>query len=174
MEWDPEERVTPLGALAYFAHYLKTGGLMDRLCRDTLLAYSSPHAPQERDVLGIIIPAVLNGQTRYAHINGLRQDRVGAEMLGLDRVVSEDSVHRALQRGATEIWDAWLNQQERAVGEPLLTEPYELDIDNTVKPLYGHQEEGRKSDTTRRNRVAPATTSIRTSLARYGSCWAWR
>lgn len=30
--------------------------------------------------------------------------------------------------------------QERAVYEPLLVESYVLDIDNTVKPLYGHQE----------------------------------
>jgi hypothetical protein len=140
VEWDPEGKVTPMGSLAYFAHYLKTGGLMDRLCRDTPLAYSSPNAPQERDVLGTILLAVLNGQTRYAHINALRQDRVGAELLGLDRVVSEDSVRRALKRGAPEAWAAWLSQQERAVWEPLLTEPYVLDIDNTVKPLYGHQE----------------------------------
>ena len=34
----------------------------------------------------------------------------------------------------------WLTAQERAVYEPLLAEPYVRDIDNTVKPLYGHQE----------------------------------
>ena len=32
-------------------------------------------------------------------------------------------------------WDAWLTVQERAVYEPLLSEPYVLDIDNTVTPL---------------------------------------
>ena len=77
---------------------------------------------------------------RYAHINALRGDRVGAEMLGVSKVVSEDSVRRALQRGTPEEWDEWLTTQERAVYEPLLSEPYVLDIDNTVKPLYGHQE----------------------------------
>lgn len=53
---------------------------------------------------------------------------------------SEDSVRRALKRGTAEEWDAWLTVQERAVYEPLLSEPYVLDIDNTVQPLYGHQE----------------------------------
>jgi len=44
------------------------------------------------------------------------------------------------KRGTPEQWDRWLTTQERAVYEPLLSEPYVLDLDNTVKPLYGHQE----------------------------------
>jgi hypothetical protein len=140
VEWDGEAKVTPMGSLVFLAQYLETGGLMDRLCEDTPLAYSSNNAPKERDVLGTIILSVLNGQTRYAHINALRGDRVGAEILGVSKVVSEDSVRRALKRGTPEEWNAWLRTQERAVYEPLLVEPYVLDIDNTVKPLYGHQE----------------------------------
>ena len=140
VEWDAEAKVTPMGSLVFFAQYLQTGGLMDRLCQGTPLAYSSNNAPRERDVLGTIVLSILNGQTRYAHINALRGDRVGAEMLGVSKVVSEDSVRRALKRGTQEEWDTWLTTQERAVYEPLLSEDYVLDIDNTVKPLYGHQE----------------------------------
>ena len=144
VEWDAEAKVTPMGSLVFFAQYLQTGGLMDRLGQGTPLAYSSNNAPKERDVLGTIVLSILNGQTRYAHINALRGDRVGAEMLGVSKVVSEDSVRRALKRGTLEEWDAWLTVQERAVYEPLLSEPYVLDIDNTVKPLYGHQEGAEK------------------------------
>jgi hypothetical protein len=140
VQWDAEAKVTPMGSLVFFAQYLQTGGLMDRLCQGTPLAYDSNNAPKERDVLGTIILSVLNGQTRYAHINALRGDRVGAEVLGVSKLVSEDSVRRALKRGTAEQWDDWLTIQERAVYEPLLCEPYVLDIDNTVKPLYGHQE----------------------------------
>jgi hypothetical protein len=140
VQWDADAKVTPMGSLVFFAQYLQTGGLMDRLCQGTPLAYSSNNAPEERDVLGTIVLSILNGQTRYAHINALRGDRVGAEVLGVSKVVSEDSVRRALKRGAVEQWDGWLTIQERAVYEPLLSEPYVLDIDNTVKPLYGHQE----------------------------------
>jgi hypothetical protein len=140
VQWDAESKVTPMGSLVFFAQYLQTGGLMDRLCQGTPLAYSSNNAPKERDVLGTIVLSILNGQTRYAHINALRGDRVGAEVLGVSKVVSEDSVRRALKRGSAEQWDSWLSVQERAVYEPLLTEEYVLDIDNTVKPLYGHQE----------------------------------
>ena len=140
VEWDAEAKVTPMGSLVFFAQYLQTGGLMDRLCQATPLAYSSNNAPKERDVLGTIVLSILNGQTRYVHINALRGDQVGAEMLGVSKVVSEDSVRRALKRGTPEEWDTWLTTQERAVYEPLLSEDYVLDIDNTVKPLYGHQE----------------------------------
>jgi hypothetical protein len=140
VEWDAEAKVTPMGSLVFFAQYLQTGGLMDRLCEGTPLAYSSNNAPKERDVLGTVVLSILNGQTRYAHMNALRGDRVGAEVLGVSKLVSEDSVRRALKRGTAEEWDAWLTVQERAVYEPLLSEPYVLDIDNTVKPLYGHQE----------------------------------
>jgi hypothetical protein len=140
VQWDTGAKVTPTGSLVFFAQYVQTGGLLDRLCTGSPLAYTSPNAPQERAVFGTTMLSVLNGQTRYAHINALRGDRVGAEVLGIESIVSEDSVRRAFKRGTPEAWDTWLTVQERAVYEPLLTEAYVLDIDNTVKPLYGHQE----------------------------------
>lgn len=140
VHWDTAAKVTPTGSLVFFAQYVQTGGLLDRLCTGSPLAYSSPNAPLEREVFGTTLLSVLNGQTRYAHINALRGDRVGAEVLGIERIVSEDSVRRAFKRGTPEAWDTWLTAQERAVYEPLLTEPYVLDVDNTVKVLYGHQE----------------------------------
>jgi hypothetical protein len=140
VDWDAGAKVTPMGSVVFFAQYLKTGGLLDRLCEGAPLAYGSNNAPKARDVLGTAVLSILSGQTRYAHIGALRDDRVSAEALGMSKVVSEDSVRRALNRGTAEAWDAWLAGQERAVWEPLLAEPYILDIDSTVKPLYGHQE----------------------------------
>jgi hypothetical protein len=140
VEWDNEAKVTPVGSLVFFAQFLQTGGLMDRLCQKAPLVYTSPNAPKPRDVLGTLVLSILHGQTRYAHINALRGDRVSSELLGVSKVVSEDSVRRALGRSSAEAWDSWLMTQERAVYEPLLAEDYVLDIDNTVKSLYGHQE----------------------------------
>ena len=65
-----------MGSLVFFAQYLQSGGLMDRLCEDTPLAYSSNNAPKERDVLGTIVLSILNGQTRYAH-TPISSDRSG-------------------------------------------------------------------------------------------------
>ena len=83
VQWDAEAKVIPTGSMVFFAQYMQTGGLLDRLCQGSPLAYSSPNAPQEREIFGTTLLSVLNGQTRYAHINTLRGDRVGAEVLGL-------------------------------------------------------------------------------------------
>ena len=140
VEWDADAKVTPNGSLVFFAQYVQAAGLMDRLCEKTPLAYTGNNAPRERDVLGTVILSVLMGQKRYAHISSLRNDTVMAGLLGLAKIVSEDSVRRAFKRGTEQEWDEWLTRQERAVYEPLLSEPYVLDIDNTVKPIYGNQE----------------------------------
>lgn len=140
VEWDADAAVTPIGSLVYFGQYLSTGGLFDGLCADCPLTYSSPNAPDKRDVVGTAMLSILNGQTRYAHINALRQDRVSADVLGMKKIISEDSVRRAFARGEMPEWEKWLGKHERRVWEPLLTEAYIIDIDNTVNPLYGHQE----------------------------------
>lgn len=140
VDWDEGAKVTPMGSVVFFAQFLKTGGLLELLCESTPLSYGSNNAPEVRDVMGTAVLSILNGQTRYAHIGALRGDRVSAEALGMSKVVSEDCVRRALKRGTDEAWDTWLAKQERTVWEPLLAEPYVLDIDSTVKPLYGHQE----------------------------------
>jgi hypothetical protein len=112
VEWDTGAKVTPMGSLVYFAQFLNTGGLMDRLCQDVPLVYTSPNAPKPRDILGTLVLSILHGQTRYAHINALRGDRVSADLLGISKVVSEDSVRRALKRSSAEAWDSWLSTQE--------------------------------------------------------------
>jgi hypothetical protein len=135
VQWDAEAKVTPMGSLVFFAQCVQTGGLLDRLSKDPPLAYASHNAPKERDVFGTILLSVLNGQTRYAHINALRGDRVGAEVPGVEKIVSEDSVRRAFKRGTAVQWDRWLTAQERAVYEPLLSEPYVLDAVDGVDCL---------------------------------------
>src|SRR5213080_4133816 len=58
----------------------------------------------------------------------------------MTKVVSEDAVRRALSKIAAEAGRAWLQEQLDYCTRPLLREPWILDIDTTVKPLYGHQE----------------------------------
>jgi hypothetical protein len=41
---------------------------------------------------------LLAGHRRYAHITALRDETVAAQALGMDKVVSEDSLRRALER----------------------------------------------------------------------------
>ena len=70
VEWDSTVPLTPYGQLPFFIGYLKVAGLFDALVADCPLAYTSPDAPEKRDVLGTTMLSVLAGHKRYAHITG--------------------------------------------------------------------------------------------------------
>ena len=59
------------------------------------------------------------------------------------KVASEDSVRRALSAMKEEESEVWLKKHLKASYEPLLEEAWALDVDTTVKPLYGHQEDAK-------------------------------
>ena len=104
------------------------------------LSWRSPNAPRKRDVLGTVLLSILAGHKRYAHITSLRGDGVNPRLLGMGKVVSEDSVRRALLKVDEGAGVEWLQAHLQRTYAPLLAEPWILDADVTVKPLYGHQE----------------------------------
>ena len=140
VEWDAEAALTPLGQLPFFIDFLKVSGLFDAFVADCPLHYTSPNAPKKRDVLGTTMLSMLSGHKRYAHIAALRCDGVLPELLDLNKIVSEDAVRRAFAAIDENEGAAWLRSHLDYCVMPLLAEPWILDIDTTVKPLYGHQE----------------------------------
>src|ERR1700757_204511 len=94
VEWEEGEgaSMTPLGQLPFFIEYLKQGGLFDAWVAGCPLSLTSPNAPSKRDLLGTVLLSVLAGHRRYAHITTLRCDAVNPPLLGMRKVVSEDSV----------------------------------------------------------------------------------
>jgi hypothetical protein len=140
IQWDYEAKATPNGQLAFFAEFLKTSGVYRKWVESCPLSYSSPNASEKEDVLGTWLLSILAGHNRYAHVTGLRGDGVSREILGMENIVSEDALRRALARMSGEESQAWLQPQLLdSVGEALKT-PWILDIDTTIKPLYGKQE----------------------------------
>jgi hypothetical protein len=144
VKWVPEGAVSTLGLMPFFIEFLKTSGLFDAWVSDCPLHYTSPNAPPKRDVLGTILLAVLAGHWRYAHISAIRGDGVNPGLLGMTKVASEDSVRRALKGMDVAQSEVWLKKHLKASYEPLLEEPWALDMDTTVKPLYGHQQEAKR------------------------------
>jgi Transposase DDE domain group 1 len=145
VEWDPQAPVTPLGQLVFFTQFLEASGRFDLWVKDCPWTYTSPNAPAVRDVCGPVLLSVLAGHYRYAHLSALRGDRVNAPLLGMRQVVCEDSVRRALAKGhgeaAVEAAVAdWLQRHLRESYGPLLGGAWILDIDSTIKTIYGHQE----------------------------------
>lgn len=141
VEWDPQASVTPLGQLPFFIEFLKLGGLFDSWVDDCRLSYLSPNSPSKRDVLGTLLLSILAGHKRYAHITTIRCDGVNPDLLGMNKIISEDSMRGALKKIASvPTSGAWLQSHLGKCYLPLLSEPWIMDVDTTVKVLYGKQE----------------------------------
>lgn len=140
VEWDTQAPVTPLGQLVFFIQFLKSCDLFGSWVKDCPLTYDGPRGPSIVNVLGTLFLAVLSGYKRYSHITSIRHDTVNPPLLGMTRVLSEDSVRRAFQKIDEQICKKWQQDHIQYCYAPLLEEPWILDIDTTVKVLYGHQE----------------------------------
>ena len=144
VEWDPDAAVTPLGQLPFFIEFLKVSGLFDAFVQECPLSYNSPNAPKKRNVLGTLMLSILAGHKRYAHIAAIRSDGVNPELLGMDKIISEDAARRALLQIEEEAGIQWLETEIARCTMPVLNAvsgpSWILDTDTTVKCLYGKQE----------------------------------
>ena len=140
MIWDGDAAFTPLGQLPFFIEFLKLGGRFEPWVSDCPLHYTSNNAPKKVNVLGSLFLSILSGHNRYAHLAALRGDTVNTQLLGMDKVVSDSSAIKALKRMDEVPAIAWLQDHLQQSYEPLLAYPWILDVDVTVKTLYGHQE----------------------------------
>ena len=140
VRWDKASAATPHGQLAFFAEFLATTGVFERWVSSCPLAYRSGNAPDKRDVLGTLMLGLLAGHRRYAHITALRGDAVAAQTLGMNKIISEDALRRALGRIDEAASTAWMRPMLMHSVRPALDKPWVLDMDATIKPVYGRQE----------------------------------
>lgn len=140
VRWDGQSAATPFGQMAFFLEFLHLTGLYERWQTTCPFAYSGPHSSRPGDILGTWFLSLLAGHRRYAHMNAIRFDSVMPDLLGMTSVVSEDTVRRFLKAIDETAGMNWLQTHLDACVQPLLSAPWILDVDVTVKPLYGHQE----------------------------------
>jgi hypothetical protein len=157
VRWDENGSATAMGQLAFFSEFLEATGLFTRWVEGCPLTYTSPNAPEVADLLGTWLLSILDGQRRYSHIGGLRGDEVAPQILGMNKLVSDESLRRALsalapgvpkrcdeaQRAACALQlsktIAWMDAALSESTREALGTAWILDIDTTVKLLYGHQ-----------------------------------
>lgn len=140
VRWNTNRAATPFGQLAFFIEFLNLTGLYRRWEEDCPLQYAGPHGSRTSDIIGTWFLSVLAGHRRYAHIAALRADAISPQLLGLTTVVSEDTVRRALIAMDEGAGRTWMQAHLDASVWPLLNAPWILDVDVTIKPLYGKQE----------------------------------
>jgi hypothetical protein len=101
--------------------------------------------------------SILDGHWRYAHVGALRGGGVATSILGMNKIIGDDSVRRALsaiapapdakhdelQRIAQQAQvvrsTRWMQEQLKHSIAQATLEPWFLDCDTTIKPLYGKQ-----------------------------------
>jgi hypothetical protein len=140
VRWDAGAPATAHGQLVYFAEFLATTGVFEHWVSSCPLQYHSGNAPSKRDVLGTLMLGLLAGHRRYAHITALRGDTLAAQALGMNKIVSEDALRCALERIDDASSTAWMRPALQRSVRQALDKPWVLDIDATIKPLYGRQE----------------------------------
>ena len=158
VRWDDNASASALGQLAFFGEFLEVAQVFEHWVGSCPLEYTSPNAPQIRDVLGTWLLSILDGQRRYAHINALRGDAVAPQILGMSRIISDESLRRALKALAPSIdknctegvrlkrqtqldkSTEWMDTALRESTFEALSTDWILDCDTTVKLLYGHQD----------------------------------
>ena len=140
VRWETESAATPMGQLAYFIEFLNLTGLWLRWLESCPLTYTSPNAPSKSEVLGTWLLSMLAGHRRYAHVTAIRCDGINPGLLGMRKILSEDALRNALKRIPEAEGVAWLDGHLTDSVAPLLDAPWILEVDTTIKPLYGHQE----------------------------------
>jgi len=143
VHWEEDPGISPHGMLTYFLEFLQISGIWEEFVEKCPLSYTSPNAPTKAEILGTILCGVLSGHRRYAHITGMRGDTVLPKLLGIERLRSEDSIRRAFANQDEEALTLWMDLQTGKTFDALLEREWVLDLDATVKTLYGHQEEAR-------------------------------
>ena len=157
VRWDEGGSATALGQLPFFAEFLEVSGLFTRWLGGCPMAYTSSNAPESVDVLGTWMLSILDGQRRYAHVTGLRGDEVAPQILGMNKIISDESLRRALAHLAPNQAKpcggearaaraaqlakstAWMDTALSESSREALRTPWILDVDTTIKLLYGHQ-----------------------------------
>jgi Transposase DDE domain group 1 len=140
VRWDEGASATPHGQLVFFAEFLAATGVFERWVASCPLAYRSGNAPDKRDVLGTLMLGLLAGHRVAAQRGDVGVAAVAAQALGMNKVVSEDALRRALERIDESQSSAWMRPALMHSVREALDKPWVLDIDASIKPLYGHQQ----------------------------------
>ncbi len=134
------EALTPYGGLVPWAAFLRRAGVIETLAASCPVSRTSPNAAPIADVLHSFALTAVCAGTRFAHVQRLREDPSLAELFGIRRVVSDDTLRRLFARIEVAAGAEWVAQAQQVLWGAL-PERLILDWDSSVQTKYGHQED---------------------------------
>ena len=143
VRWESQNTATPTGHLAYCIEFLTLTGLWSRWRDGCPLRYVKSERAEQSRCMGTWMLSALSRHRRYSHVTALRFDGVNPGLLGMNKVISEDALRRALTaipEVAGRAWGAGLGPLDDHIHDsvaPLLNAPWMLDIDSVPSPVSG-------------------------------------
>ena len=140
LRWDDETQMSVNAHAVLLSQFAKAGGFFDRLVETCPMRLASNNAPEVRDLIATVMVSMVNGATRFRHFDRLHGYAATAELFGVGRFMSCDSVRRDFASIPEDKALPWVWRENLHLLQDVIAEDYVLDLDPTVKPLYGHQE----------------------------------
>lgn len=135
-----DEAMTPFGGLVPWAAFLKKTGIIEHLDAASPVKRTSPNALSVRAILHSYMLTALCEGKHFSDVNRLRYDPAVAELLGVKRIVSDDTIRRFFSSLPRDEARDWLNSAGSII-QNVLPSKYILDWDSTVITRYGEQED---------------------------------
>ena len=133
------DALTPFGGVVPWAAFQKRSGVLEGLAATCPVKRTSPNAAPVYDILTSFGLTVLCDGRRFAHVQRLREDPTLDEVLGLGKVVSDDTLRRFMASVPEAEGASWVAAAARRLWGAL-PDKLILDWDSTVQTKYGHQE----------------------------------
>ena len=135
------ELASGFGGIGFLMSMLERSGEWASFLAGAPSAGKGNNATETADLLKTLLACVLAGGNRFRHAEHLKRDRLLAELLGA-KLCGEDALSRGLGRMSRGGGQAWAAKHLLEMNFALLKETsyWVMDLDTTIKTLYGSQE----------------------------------
>jgi hypothetical protein len=135
-----DDSMTPFGGIVAFAAFLKKAGFLQRLASTSPVQYTSNNGSPIHDIIASFMLTVLCDGSRFVHVERLRHDPTLAQVMGMESVVSDETLLRYLKVMPEREGRHWISETARPLWGALPGQ-FILDWDSTVITRFGQQED---------------------------------
>jgi hypothetical protein len=135
-----DDAMTPYGGIVPFAAFLKKTGFLKRLADSSPVQYTSNNASPIHDILASLLLTMISDGSRFSHVERLRHDPALAQVMGMESIVSDETIRRYLKALPEAESRQWFAEASRPLWGAI-PEQFILDWDSTVLTRYGKQED---------------------------------
>ena len=134
LKWDDETQMSVNAHAALLSQFAKAGGFFDRLVETCPMRLTSNNAPEVRDLIATVMVSMVNGATRFRHCDRLHGDTATAELFGVGRFMSCDSVRRNFASIPDGKALPWVWRENLRLLQDVVAEDYVADLDPADVP----------------------------------------